>query len=494
MDNCMKSNTANTTQQPVFPGDPSRISRGRQASVFNRMSQFINAIDWFPYRVGSNRYSGYQKASTNLIKKLKDYHEIKLAATNVLYLTTGDHRGDIGHKIQAELNAMKPAIYWQLAVTGHDSTCPISTTGNAPQQEIKMSDQELETELDDNTSILIRFEELITIIESRKSLIPGSSEDTQAKASTGKLADDITTAINELALTCIKTSETNKQRFLYQLAVKEAIIFNGILVKNPEFNTIDNFISQRIKKSCIPDKHRQIARLNISWNILLHTLGLDTELLAVRFSELDNIKYLIFHSMNASSIKEGKDCGISRFFTRFMRQEDGDINNPARAERVKEIMTLETSIASGKLQPILLDGIKLAKPVETSGVDFTSSAILRSNEIYNFKRAILYPAYKCHKAQLEGKPQEEKDCLHILTLSCLAYFFRIMRAEWSEGLTSHVDAAIRIIEFIQSIKSDRLSSLSGRKDYPFKNLEQLNEHFSGFYHQYCTGPQEADRE
>ncbi|MBO9480945.1 hypothetical protein [Salinisphaera sp. G21_0] len=480
----MKSNTANNTQQTVYLGDPSRIRGGRPASVFNRIGQLINPMNWFSQRVGSNRYSDYQKASSNLVKSLNNYHEIKLAASKVLYLTTGNHREDIGHKIQEELNSMKPAIYRRLE--DHDPTCSISTTDIKPKQEITMTDQELETMLDNNTSILSRFEELITIIENRKSLSPSSSDSKQAQASTGKLADNITTAINELALTCMKTSETNKQNLHYQLAVKETIIMNGVLIRNPELNTIDNYINQRIKNSCIPEEYRQIAHLNISWNILLHTLGLDTELLAVRFSELDNIKYLIFHSMNASSIKEGKDCGISRFFTRFMSQEDGDINNPARAERVKEIMALETSIASGKLQPILLDGIKLAEPVETSSVDFTSSAILRSNEIYNFRRAILYPAYKCHKAQLEGKPQEEKDCLHILTLSCLAYFFRIMRAEWSEGLTSHVNAAIRIIEFIQSIKSDRLSSLSGRKEYPFKNLEQLNEHFSGFYHKYCT--------
>ena len=485
MDNSIKSNTANTTQQTVYLGDPSRIRGGRQASVFNRISQLISSITRSSHR-GINRYGDYQKASSNLIKRLNDYHEIKLAATKVLYLTTGDHQGDIGHKIQEELNSMKPAIYRRLEVTGHD--CPISTTDNKPKQEITMSDQELETELDNNTSILIRFEELITIIENRKSLSPGSSEGTQAQASKGKLNDDITTAINELAFTCIKTRETNKQNLHYRLAVIETVIMNGILIKNPELNTIDNYINQRIKKSTIPEQYRPIARLNISWNILLHTLGLDTESLAVRFSELDNIKYLIFHSMNTSSIREGKDCGISRFLSRFMSQEDGDINSPTRAERVKEIMTLETSISSGKLQPILLDGVKLAEPVETSRVDFSASSILQSNEIYNFKRALLYPAYKCHKAKLEGKPQEEKDCLHVLTLSCLAYFFRMMRAEWSEGLTSHADAAIQIIEFIQSIKSDRLSLLSRPKDYPFENLEQLNEHFSGFYHKYCTGP------
>ncbi|WP_163388014.1 hypothetical protein [Endozoicomonas acroporae] len=495
MDSSVKSNMASNIQQTVYLGDPSRISGGRPVSVFSRIRQLINPMNWLSLRTGSNRYSDYQKASSNLVKSLNNYHEIKSAATNVLYLTIDEHSGDINHKIKQELNSMKPAIYRRLELTGNDSASSISNTDNdsnadnKPDQEITMSDQELEKELDNNTSILNKFEDLIKIIECRKSVSPEPGDGSQARASTRTLEDEIDTAIDELASTCMQTRKTIRHNLNTQLAFKEKILINSILRVNPELHAIDNFINQKIEGSSITSQYSQkIARLNISWNILLHILGLDTEALAVRFTELDTLKDLIFHSLNASSIREGKDGGISRFFTRFMSQEDGDINSPSRAERVKEIMTLEASISSGKLQPIMLDGHKITEPVETSGIDFTGSTTLLNNEIYNFKRAILYPAYGCHKAQLEGKAQEEKDCLHVMTLSCLAYFFRMIRAEWSESQTSHADAAIRIIEFIQSIKSDQLSLLFGPKYYPFENIEQLNKHFSEFYHKYCSGP------
>lgn len=49
-----------------------------------------------------------------------------------------------------------------------------------------------------------------------------------------------------------------------------------------------------------------------------------------------------------------------------------------------------------KLQPIMLDGLKLTEPVKISGIDFSGSRTLLNNEIYNFKRAILYPAYRVY--------------------------------------------------------------------------------------------------
>ena len=482
MDNSMKPNAASNTQQIVYLGDPSRIRGGRPASVFNRIGQYINPMNWFSRRVGRNRYDDYQKASTLLIKKLNDYHEIKLAATKVLYLTTGDHRGDIDNKIKEELNSMKPALYRRLDSTGNDSASPISNSDSKPDQKITMSDHELETGLDNNTTILTRFVDLIRIVDDRQSPGPEPSDGTQAQATTRNWEDEINTAIDKLANTCITTWASIRHNSNTQLAAKERIIRNFILAKKPELDDIGNYINQKINRSNIPDRCRQIARLNISWNLLIHTLGLDTESLVVRFSELYDIQALVFHSINPAAIKEGKDGGISRFFTRFMNKDESDINNPTRAERVKDIMTLETSISSGKLQPITLAHNHLSEFVKKSAIE---STLLPNHEIYNFRRAILYPAYGFHKAQLEGERQEQQECLHVLTLSCLAFFFRMLRADLSEGFT-HADAAVQIIEFLQSIKSDRLSFFSEPKYHPFESIEQLDKHFSRYYYQYCT--------
>ncbi|WP_066014800.1 hypothetical protein [Endozoicomonas atrinae] len=493
----MKSNSLTTknTPQTVYQGDPSRIRGGRQVPAFERFVQCMNPMNWFRHRAGINRYDDYQKASNNLVKSLNDYHGIKLAATNILYLATTDAPwGDIDHKIKEEFNSMKTAIYRRLELTGNDSTSLTSDTDNGsnpdikPNQETTMSDQDLEIMLDHNIPILNEFEKLIEIIKRNQSACPRPSV-YQTQASTEKLEDEIKTAINELTSTCEQSRKKNKQNVNSQLAAKEKIIIDAILQQKPDLATIDNIIHKKIKKLEIPEQYRQLTRLNISWNILLHILGQDKEPSVLRFTELEKTKDLVFHSLNPSSTRKGKDDGISLFFTRFMNQEDKDINSPNRAVRVKEIMTLERSISSGKLQPIPLDGDEFAESVEKSEIDCSGSTTLQSNEIYNFKRAILYSAYGCHKAQLEGEAQAQKDCFDALTMSCMAYFFYMMRAELSEGFCSHADAAIRIIEFILSIKSDRSSLLSKQKDRPFQSIKQLNKHFSECYHQYCTDPQ-----
>ncbi|MFK0573535.1 hypothetical protein [Endozoicomonas sp.] len=516
----MDVGVATTNNRMGYDGDFSQVRGGRNASRVNRFLRFFSTGNCLGMQARREQGNEYVTTSDRLLKRLKDFPDIKAVVVKVLYLTNGDHNGEVEQLIAKELKIMELAVYQQLGLDDCCSDKPMfhqdsekveasaisqntltdrqtilassecAEKNNSKMErdqliDMSMTDEDLKKRLNNENDVSNDVGNIINILMENHEVEPFSN-DCSGGENSKKMREKVEEVIERMKINCIGSAIKNKSDVQSRLHTKEKNVFDVMVQNKHDFSTVGGDISKLVKAMDVPDQYRQLASLNISWKLLLHALSYDEQSFEVRFDDLENIKDKVAYSLDSSSIKQGKDGGISKLLTRFMKEEDKDINSSGRAKGVENILTLKTAISSGKLNQIPLETGESSESVEIASSDAT---MLQSNEIYNFKRAILYAAYTCHKARLVGRSQEQTACLDVFAMSCIAYFFHMMVVEESEGSSSHADAAIQILKFINSIKSDSLFLSSEQEGYHFQDIHQLNKHFEECYHHQCVEPQ-----